>query len=334
MTTTLITGIAGQDGSFLAEYLLGKGHDVHGMIRRNSTPENQTGRLDKILDELTLHYGDVTDPVSCNRIVEESEPDEIYNLAGQSHVGISSDMPYFTAQVNGIGVLNMLEAYRTHAPYARFYQASSSEMFGNECNEDGYQSVDTKMLPVSPYGCAKLYGFNMVRHYRNAYSLHCSNGILFNHESERRGSNFVTAKVVKTALEIKYGMAEKLVLGNMDSFRDWGYAGDYVRAMELIVSQEEPVDWVVATGETRSVRNLCRDVFKEIGLTRWEHLVETDARFMRPQELSMLRGDAVDIKAAGWRPRVPYEMMIQKIIRSWECELQKLKRGATTQWKI
>ena len=236
-TIALITGISGQDGSYLAELLLEKGYEVHGMIRRNSTPESQTSRIDHLLGKVTLHYGDVTDEANCIGILWDSKPDEIYNLAGQSHVRISCDMPYYTAKVNGLGVLNMLQAVSRHAPHARFYQASSSEMFGNSIDDDGYQRITTPMIPVSPYGCAKLYGYNMVRYYRRAHGLHVTNGILFNHESPRRGSNFVTAKVIKTAVDIKRGMADKLVLGNLDSYRDWGHAKDYVRAMWQMLQQ-------------------------------------------------------------------------------------------------
>ena len=223
----LITGINGQDGSYLAELLVSHGYRVSGMIRRNSICENQTVRLDSVLDKIELHYGDVTDPGSCNTIMETVQPDEIYNLAGQSHVRISFEIPQFTIQTNGVGVLNMLEAFKQFVPKARFYQASSSEMFGNSIDDDGFQREATPMHPVSPYGCAKLLGYSLVRHYRRAYGLFASNGILFNHESKRRSSNFVTAKIIKQAVKIKQGFADKLVLGNLDSQRDWGHSQDY-----------------------------------------------------------------------------------------------------------
>ena len=316
--TALISGISGQDGSYLSELLLGKGYEVHGIVRRNSMPEHQTSRIDHLRDKIALHYGDVTDPVSCNRIVGDVQPDEIYNLAGQSHVRISADMPHFTANVNAIGVLNMLEATRMHAPHARFYQASSSEMFGSSIDGDGYQRITTPMTPVSPYGCAKLYGYHMVRFYRNAYGLHATNGVLFNHESPRRGINFVTAKVVKTAVEIKYGMTDKLHLGNLDAYRDWGHAEDYVRAMWLMLQQESPGDWVVATGETRSVRDLCKLVFEKLGLGRYENFVVQDEKYMRPVELNSLQGDAEKTcLELGWRPTYSFESMIDEIIGKW-----------------
>jgi GDPmannose 4,6-dehydratase len=220
----LITGINGQDGSYLAEYLLGLGYEVHGMVRRHSVAENQNSRLHHLADSVKTHYGDLLDYPSLVRVVSTVKPDEIYNLAAMSHVRISFDMPSFTIQTNALGVLNMLEVYRTLCPDAKFYQASSSEMFGNSVDDDGVQRLTTPMNPVSPYGCAKVMGFNLVRHYRHAYGLHACNGILFNHESPRRGSNFVTNKVVKGAVSIKKGLQDKLELGNMDSYRDWGHS--------------------------------------------------------------------------------------------------------------
>ena len=318
MTRSLIIGIGGMDGSYLAEHLLSYGHEIHGMVRRNSTPEHQSTRLDGIQHRIKLHYGDVTDPASCHRIVWDTQPDEIYNLAGQSHVRISSDVPHYTAQTNAIGVLNMLDAMKTHAPAARFYQASSSEQFGNEIDDDGYQRITTHMRPVSPYGCAKLYGYMITRHFREAYGLHCCNGVLFNHESPRRGANFVTAKIIKTAVEIKHGISEKLVLGNLDSKRDWGDSRDYVRAMRLIVQHEEPGDWVVATGKTRSVRDLCELVFDDMGLGDYRKYVVQDERFMRPGELHMLRGDALPIEdQLGWRRDWDFDKTIGSIIERY-----------------
>ena len=215
MKKAFITGIAGQDGSYLAEYLLSIGYDIYGIIRRNSTPEHQQSRIDNIRSNMHVYYGDLLDQSSIERLLDKIQPDEIYNIAAQSHVRISYDIPQFTAQTNAVGVLNILEAYRCSCPNAKFYQASSSEMFGSSIDSDGYQRETTPMNPVSPYGCAKVFGYNIVRNYRNAYKLHASNGILFNHESPRRGSNFVTNKVVKTAVQIKLGQADKLELGNM-----------------------------------------------------------------------------------------------------------------------
>lgn len=228
----LITGIAGQDGSYLTEYLLSLGYEVHGVVRRHSVAENQNHRLVKnnTSGVAKTYYGDLTDYPSLVRIMSQVMPDEIYNLGAMSHVRVSFDMPSFTIQTNALGVLNMLEVYRTICPKAKFYQASSSEMFGNSVDEDGVQRLSTPMNPVSPYGCSKVMGYNLVRHYRHAYKLHACNGILFNHESPRRGINFVTNKVVRGAVAIKKGLETNLELGNMDSYRDWGHSKDYVRA--------------------------------------------------------------------------------------------------------
>ena len=246
----LITGINGQDGSYLAEFLLEKGYEVWGTIKRNSVAENQTSRLDAIYPQLLgkLHYADLTDLASLISIIQQCQPDEIYNLAAQSHVRISFDQPIYTAQATGIGTLNLLEAIRLTKPNAKIYQASSSEMFGNNIDEDGYQRETTPMNPVSPYGCAKVYSYNICRNYRNSYDMFISNGILFNHESPRRGTNFVTNKVVKTAVEIKKGLRNELVLGNLEATRDWGHAKDYVEAMWLILQQDNPDDFTCATG--------------------------------------------------------------------------------------
>ena len=240
-----ITGISGQDGSYLAEYLLSLGYEVYGITRRNSTPEHQQSRLDKIINDIHVYYGDLLDQSSIERLLDEIQPDEIYNLGAQSHVRISFDVPQFTVQTNALGVLNILEAYRRACPNARFYQASSSEMFGNSVDDDGFQRETTPMHPVSPYGCAKLFGYSIVRNYRKSYKLFASNGILFNHESPRRGTNFVTNKVIKGAVEIYYGKKDKLELGNLESYRDWGHSKDYVRAMHAILNHNTPEDFVV-----------------------------------------------------------------------------------------
>ena len=267
MKKAFITGINGQDGSYLVEYLLELGYEVHGIIRRNSVPENQQSRLtDEIRNKLHIYYGDLLDQGSLERLLSDIQPDEIYNLAAQSHVRISYDIPQFTVQTNAIGVINILEAYRRACPNSRFYQASSSEMFGSSVDKDGFQRETTIMNPVSPYGCSKVFGYNIVRNYRNAYKLHASNGILFNHESPRRGSNFVTNKVVKTAVEIKLGLKDKLVLGNLDSYRDWGHSKDYVKAMHLIINNDTPDDFVVSTMVTHSVRDMVEYVFNKLEL--------------------------------------------------------------------
>ena len=322
MKKAFITGIAGQDGSYLSEYLLTLGYEVSGIIRRNSTVEHQRNRIYHLKD-INLEYGDLLDQSSLERALSKFKPDEIYNLAAQSHVRISSDIPQFTVQTNALGVLNMLEAYRNICPDKKFYQASSSEMFGSSVDDDGYQRESTKMTPVSPYGCSKVFGYNIIRNYRNSYNLHASNGILFNHESPRRGSNFVTNKVVKAAVEIKLGLSNKLELGNMDSYRDWGHSKDYVKAMYLILQQDKPEDWVVATGETRSVRDMCEYVFGKLGLDCNDYIIQ-NPKFLRPQELPYLKGDSSKIrKVTGWEPEYTFETMMDEMVDFWIDILKK-----------
>ena len=316
MKKAFITGIGGQDGSYLAEYLVSLGYEVHGIVRRNSVPEHQQSRIEAVRDRINVSYGDLLDQSSIERILDKVQPDEIYNIAAQSHVRISYDIPQFTAQTNALGVLNMLEAYRRSCSWAKFYQASSSEMFGSSVDADGYQRETTPMTPVSPYGCTKVFGYNIVRTYRNAYKLHASNGILFNHESPRRGSNFVTNKVVKTAVQIKLGLAKELELGNLDAYRDWGHSKDYVRAMHLILQQDQPGDWVVATGETRSVREMCDYVFGKLGLEYQKYVVQ-NLKFLRPEELPYLKGDSTRIRALGWSPEYTFESMMDEMIEYW-----------------
>jgi len=312
--SALITGISGQDGSYLAEYLLSLGYDVHGVVRRNSVPEYQTGRLSNIIDDITLYYGDITDPHSLEEAVLKSNPNEVYNLAAQSHVRISFDIPKYTLDVNGTCVVNLLEIIRKHAPEAKFYQASSSEMFGVCVDDDDKQRETTPMHPTSPYGCAKLMSYSAVRHYRRAYGLHVTNGILFNHTSRRRGSNFVESKIVNTAIAIKDGKCGKLVLGNMDSYRDWGFSADYVKAMHLMLQQESPDDFVIATGKTRSVRDLCDIVFTKLDMDYRDFVVQ-DERYMRPEELPYLCGDASKAESAlGWHPETPFDQVIEDMI--------------------
>jgi GDPmannose 4,6-dehydratase len=323
MKKAFITGIGGQDGSYLAEYLVEQGYEVHGIIRRNSVPEHQQSRIESMRDKIHVYYGDLLDQSSIEHLLDKIQPDEIYNIAAQSHVRISYDIPQFTAQTNAVGVLNVLEAYRRSCPNAKFYQASSSEMFGSSVDSDGYQRETTPMNPVSPYGCTKVFGYNIVRNYRNAYKLHASNGILFNHESPRRGSNFVTNKVVKTAVEIKLGLKDKLELGNMDAYRDWGHSYDYVRAMHLIVQQDKPGDWVVATGETRSVRDMCEYVFGKLGLDYKDYVVQNQ-KFLRPEELPYLKGDSTKIRTElGWKPTYTFESMMDEMIEYWTEILKK-----------
>ena len=324
----LITGISGQDGSYLTEYLLSLGYEVHGIVRRHSVAENQNYRLHQINKDgkyehggdnrIKTHYGDMLDYSSLQRIVADVMPDEIYNLAAMSHVRISFDMPMYTIKTNALGVLNMLEVYRTVCPNAKFYQASSSEMFGNSVDDDGIQRLTTPMTPVSPYGCAKVMGYNLVRHYRHAYGLHACNGILFNHESPRRGSNFVTNKVVKGAVSIKKGLQEKLELGNMDSYRDWGHSKDYVRAMHMITNHETPDEFIVATGETHSVRDLCRTVFEKLDMNYEDYVVQNPV-YMRPEELKYLKGDASKAKKIlGWSTEYTFESMMGEMIAHWQ----------------
>jgi len=313
----LITGIGGQDGSYLSEHLLDMGYEVHGIIRRHSVAENQDSRINKITGNIETYYGDLLDYPSLQRIVSTVQPDEIYNLAAMSHVRISFDVPSFTIQTNALGVLNMLEVYRNVCPSAKFYQASSSEMFGNSVDEDGNQRLTTPMNPVSPYGCAKVMGYNLVRHYRHAYKLHACNGILFNHESPRRGSNFVTNKVVKTAVEIKKGLRNQLELGNLDSSRDWGHSYDYVRAMHMIVNHHTPDEFIVATGRTHTVRDLCRYTFEALDMDYKDYVVQ-NPKFMRPEELKYLKGDSQRTRdVLGWKPKYTFESMLDEMIENW-----------------
>jgi len=319
----LITGIAGQDGSYLTEYLLGKGYEVAGIIRRHSVSENQDSRLDPTLKNVKTYYGDLLDYPSLYRIVSEVMPDEIYNLGAMSHVRISFDVPSFTIQANGLGVLHLLEIYRALCPQAKFYQASSSEMFGNSVDEDGFQRLTTPMNPVSPYGCAKLLAYNLVRHYRHAYGLFAANGILFNHESPRRGSNFVTNKIVKAAVEIKKGLKDKLELGNLDSYRDWGHSKDYVRAIHMILQYDTPEEWIVSTGKTHSVRELCEYVFKKLEMDYKDYVVQ-NPKFMRPEELKYLKGDSSKSrKLLKWQPEYTFESMLDEMIDSWDKKIKE-----------
>jgi GDPmannose 4,6-dehydratase len=317
MKKALITGINGQDGSYLAEFLLDKGYEVHGTLKRNSVAENQTARLDNIFDKIKLHYADLTDLSSLISVIQKVLPDEVYNLAAQSHVRISFDQPIYTAQVTGVGTLNVLEAVRLIKPECKIYQASSSEMFGNSIDSDGYQRETTSMNPVSPYGCAKVYSYNICRNYRNSYGMFISNGILFNHESPRRGTNFVTNKVVKESVKIKLGLTNELKLGNLDATRDWGHAKDYVEAMWIILQQDKSDDFVCATGVSHSVKELCEYVFNKLELSYQEY-VKFDEKFLRPEELNDLKGDSSKLKSlTGWEPKYTFETMLDEMIEYW-----------------
>jgi len=311
MKTALITGITGQDGSYLAELLLAKGYDVHGVVRRSSTFGTQ--RIEHIFDRVTLHYGDVTDGGALMRIVGEVDPDEIYNLAAQSHVRVSFDQPAYTADAVAIGTLNVLEAART-VPFCRVYQASSSEQYGNASAEP--QNETTPFRPRSPYGCAKVFAHHLAVNYRESYGLHASCGILFNHESPRRGETFVTRKITRAVGRIKHGLQEKLFLGNLDAMRDWGYAGDYVEAMWLMLQQDEPDDYVIATGKAQTVREFCEAAFAAAGMDYRDH-VETDPRYYRPAEVDFLLGDALKAsRVLGWQPATKPEELVGMMVEA------------------
>jgi GDPmannose 4,6-dehydratase len=316
----LITGISGQDGSYLADLLLEKGYEVHGMVRRSST--QTLGRLAHIRDDIVLHTGDLLDQRSLVDVLGDCKPDEIYNLAATSFVGASWSQPVLTAELSAVGVTRMLEAMREVMPEARFYQASSSEMFGNA--REVPQNERTPFYPRSPYGVAKCYGHFITVNYRETYKLFAASGIAFNHESERRGLEYVTRKVTHGAAAIKLGLEEELALGNIDAKRDWGYAKDYVEAMWLMLQQDRPDDYVIATGEVHSVRELVRVAFEHVGLDPERH-IRIDPRFLRPTEVEHLIGDASKAREnLGWRPRTSFDEMIRLMV---DADLELLGRG-------
>ncbi len=331
MARALILGITGQDGSYLAELLLHKGYEVHGVIRRSST--FNTERIDHLYEDphevdarLLLHYGDLSDGPGLRRILEESQPDELYNLGAQSHVGVSFMQPEYTCDTDALGVLRLLEAVKDYAKRTgsgiRFYQAGTSEMFGGSAPP---QSETTPFYPKSPYAAAKVMAHHLVVNYREAYGLHASNGILFNHESERRGETFVTRKITRAATRIKLGLQDKLYLGNLDSRRDWGHAKDYVEAMWLMLQKDEPGDYVVATGESRSVRDFVEMVFGRLGLA-WEDHVELDPRYYRPTEVDFLQGDASKAhRVLGWKPSIPFEELVTRMVAN-DLELARQEK--------
>jgi GDPmannose 4,6-dehydratase len=316
MKKAFITGITGQDGSYLAEFLLAKGYEIHGLIRRAST--FNTARIDHLYKDfhdpearVYLHYGDLTVSGQLTDLLQEIRPDEIYHLGAQSHVRVSFDMPEYTGDVTGLGTIRLLEAIRKTGISARFYQASSSEMFGAAPPP---QSEATPFQPRSPYAAAKVYAYYVARNYRDAYHLFAANGILFNHESPRRGETFVTRKITRAATRIKLGLQEKLYLGNLDAKRDWGFAGDYVEAMWLILQQENPDDYVIATGETHSVREFTEKVFSKLELDYQQH-VAIDHRYFRPTEVDVLLGDAAKArKALKWQPKVSFDQLIDMMV--------------------
>ncbi len=315
----LITGITGQDGSYLAELLLEKGYEVHGLIRRSSS--FNTDRIEHLYRDphdpearMFLHYGDLTDGAGLRQVLTAVEPDEIYNLGAQSHVGVSFKQPVYTAQVVALGTTRLLEAIHDLGLPVRFYQASSSEMFGKVVETP--QSETTPFYPRSPYACAKVYAFHQTINYRESYDMFCANGIMFNHESPRRGETFVTRKITRAATRIKQGLQKKLYLGNLDAKRDWGFAGDYVEAMWLMLQQDEPDDFVVATGEPHSIRDILDIAFSELDLD-WNDHVEIDPRYLRPAEVNILQGDASKAREVlGWKPKVDFEGLIRLMVES------------------
>jgi len=325
MKTALITGITGQDGSYLADLLLSKGYKVVGVKRRTSLIS--TDRIDHIFNDpdlimnFNLVYGNMNDSGCLHRLLIEHQPDEIYNLAAQSHVRVSFDTPEETTEIVAMGTLRLLEAYRNICPEAKFYQASSSEMFGD--NPENPQSEATRLMPASPYACAKTYAHNLCRNYRESYGLHISSGILFNHESPRRGETFVTRKITRAAARIKMGLQDSLYLGNLDAKRDWGFAGDYVEAMWMMLQQEVPDDFVVATGETHTVKEFLEVVFKHAGLDIDEY-VKIDERLFRPHDVPLLLGDPTKAKEKlGWEPKTRFEGLAKLM---YDADLRGLVR--------
>lgn len=319
MKTALVTGITGQDGSYLAELLLQKGYRVVGVTRRSSTSGNE--RIDHLLGDIELHSADLLDESSLCRVIEDTSPDEIYNLAAQSFVQTSFQQPVLTSEFTALGVVRVLEAMRRHAPEARFYQASSSEMFGKV--QQVPQTEATPFYPRSPYGVAKLYGHWISVNYRESYNLHISSGILFNHESPRRGLEFVTRKISHSVALIKLGLSKELRLGNLDARRDWGFAGDYVEAMWLMMQQEKPDDYVIATGQTFSVREFVDLAFSHVGLDYKKYVVE-DPKFFRPAEVDLLIGDPAKAKKVlGWEPKMKFEQLVRTMV---DADLKHLSR--------
>jgi GDPmannose 4,6-dehydratase len=337
--TALISGITGQDGSFLAELLLEKGYDVYGIIRRSSS--FNTDRIDHLYQDphesgtrLRLLYGDLNDSSSLNTILRQVQPDEIYNLGAQSHVRVSFDIPEYTGEVTGLGTVRLLEAIRELGMKPKFYQASSSELYGKVFETP--QTETTPFYPRSPYACAKAYAYHITVNYRESYGLFACNGILFNHESERRGETFVSRKITRAATRVKLGLQDKLYMGNLDARRDWGYARDYVEAMWMILNAAEPDDYVVATGETHSVREFLEKTFSYLDLD-WEKYVEIDPRYFRPAEVDLLLGDASKVREKlGWEPKVTFDDLVKLMtdydlkLAQQEAEARKMKHSTAT----
>jgi GDPmannose 4,6-dehydratase len=326
----LITGITGQDGSYLAEFLLGKGYEVHGIIRRSSS--FNTGRINHLYQDphvhgvnLFLHYGDLSDSTNLVKMLYVLRPDEVYNLAAQSHVKVSFEMPEYTGDVTAIGAVRLLEAIRETGVACRFYQASSSEMYGKVVETP--QRETTPFYPRSPYACSKVYAYWTTVNYREAYNLFAVNGILFNHESPRRGETFVTRKITRALARIEAGIEKKLYLGNLDASRDWGYAPEYVEAMWMMLQQDSPSDFVIATGETHTVRAFLDEAFSYAGL-RWQDFVEVDSRYFRPSEVDLLIGDAARAKEQlGWKPKTSFRDLVRLMVDADRQEVQRRLRG-------
>jgi len=312
----LITGITGQDGSYLAEFLLEKGYEVWGIVRRQST--SNTNNINHILDQINLVYADLTDLSSLQSAIILSQPHEIYNLAAQSHVKVSYENPILTANITALGTLNLLEAVRNYSPNARVYQAGTSEMYGNSIDDDGFQRETTTFKPANPYAVAKVFSHNMCVNYRNSYNLFISNGILFNHESPRRGADFVTSKVVREAVKISLGLTDKLELGTLSTSRDWGSAKDYVKAMWMILQHTHPDDYVCSTGVTNSIEYLCEYVFNKLGLD-YKQYVSVSSKYSRPEETRHLKGDSTKLRTElGWEPDYTFESMIDEMIEHYQ----------------
>lgn len=321
--TAFVTGMTGQDGPYLARYLLEKGYRVYGLVKRYSNPNLDNIRWLGIETDIELVTGDITDENSMNHLMRSLQPTEVYNLAAQSFVGISWDLNKLTTEVNAMGPLNILNAIRTHSPNSKFYQASTSEMFGNSTG--GQQDESTPFTPRSPYGVSKLYAHWITVNFRESYSLYACSGILFNHESPLRGREFVTRKVTDGVARIKLGLAKDITLGNLDARRDWGFAGDFVEAMHLMLQQPEARDYVIATGEQHSIGELCRVAFEHVGIDDWISLVKSDPRFKRPAELHSLCGDSSRAREVlGWQPRTSFEDMVRDMV---DADLKRLDSG-------
>jgi len=318
----LVTGMTGQDGPYLARFLLERDYHVYGLVKRYSNPNLENLRWLGIENQVELITGDITDENSMNHIIRGIRPAECYNLAAQSFVGISWDMNKLTTEVNAMGPLNILNAIRTHSPTTKFYQASTSEMFGNSAGETR-QGMSTPFRPRSPYGVSKLYAHWITVNFRESYSLYACSGVLFNHESPLRGREFVTRKITDGVARIRLGLQDKITLGNLDACRDWGFAGDFVEAMWLMLQQQEPRDYVLGTGKQHSIRDVCDVAFRHVGIQDWQHLVGSDPRFKRPAELHALRADTDEIRdMLGWEPRTSFETMIQDMVDADLARLQ------------